>query len=139
MEQFAARLSQSGFEGEIENSLAVRQEYSHDASLFEILPELVIFPKSEADLQKAVAAINLLKGQIPSLSLTARSGGTCMSGGAVNDSVIIDFTRYMNKIEDVQDFSARAQPGVFYRDFEKATLAKDALLPTFPASRELAA
>ena len=62
-----------------------------------------------------------------------------MSGGAINDSVVIDFTRYMNKVEDVQEFSARTQPGVFYRDFEKATLAKGGLLPSFPASRELAA
>lgn len=132
-------LKQRGFEGDIDDSQQTRESYSHDASLFEIPPQLVVFPKNVQDLQRLVVGAHLLRPQIPNLSLTARSGGSCMSGGAINDSVIVDFTRYMNQIEDVQDFSARTQPGVFYRDFEKATLAKGVLLPTFPASRELAA
>jgi len=69
--------------------------------------------------------------------LTARSAGTDMSGGAINDSVIMDFTRYFTKIESVSSRSAHAQPGVFYRDFEKATLEHKALMPSYPASRDL--
>lgn len=138
IEKFEQLLKNRDFEGDIDASEQTRQFYSHDASLFELLPELVVFPKNTKDLQRLVVSAHLMRHELPNLSLTARSGGTCMSGGAINDSVIIDFTRYMNKIEDVQDFSARAQPGVFYHDFEKATLAKGALLPTFPASRDLA-
>lgn len=137
-EKFVELLKQRGFEGDIDTSEQAKQFYSHDASLFEMLPELVVFPKNTEDLQRLVVCAHLMHHQLPNLSLTARSGGSCMSGGAINDSVIIDFSRYFNKIEAVQDFSARAQPGVFYRDFEKATLAKGALLPSFPASRELA-
>ncbi|HET6863708.1 MAG TPA: FAD-binding oxidoreductase, partial [Candidatus Saccharimonadales bacterium] len=76
-------------------------------------------------------------GEIPGLSLTPRSAGTCMSGGAINDSVVIDINKYLNRIESVTANSAQTEPGVFYRDFEKVTLEKDALLPSFPASREL--
>ncbi len=132
-------LKQKGFEGDIDDSQATRQFYSHDASLFELVPELVVFPKNTADLQRLVVSVHLLRVKMPNLSLTARSAGTCMSGGAINDSVVIDFTRYFSKIENVTAHSAQTQPRVFYRDFEKATLAKGALLPTFPASRELAA
>src|SRR3989344_2030749 len=139
MDKFIELLKQRGFSGDVDASEATRQLYAHDASLFELVPELVVFPKNTQDLQRLVVSAHLMRHELPNISLTARSGGTCMSGGAINDSVIIDFTRYMNKIEDVQDFSARAQPGVLYRDFEKATLTKGALLPTFPASRELAA
>lgn len=139
MQELVGLLKQKGFEGDIDDSQATRQFYSHDASLFELMPELVVFPKNTADLQRLVVSAHLLRSKIPSLSLTARSAGTCMSGGAINDSVVIDFTRYFSKIEDVTDRSAQVQPGVFYRDFEKATLAKGALLPSFPASRELAA
>ncbi|MBI2009003.1 FAD-binding oxidoreductase [Candidatus Saccharibacteria bacterium] len=139
MHRFIELLKQRGFEGDIDSSKQTREFYSHDASLFEMVPELVVFPKTTKDLQELVICTHLSKKEIPNLSLTARSAGTCMSGGAINDSVVVDFMRYMNKIEDVLDLSARAQPGVFYRDFEKATLAKGALLPTFPASRELAA
>jgi len=138
MDSFYRSLKQAGFEGDIDNSDATRAAYSHDASLFEMVPQAVVFPKGTADLQRLVNAANENRGSIPGISLTARSAGTCMSGGSINDSIIIDFPKYFKNIEEVTAHSARTQPGVFYRDFEKATLAQGALLPSFPASRELA-
>lgn len=139
MERFSELLKQRGFEGDIDASEQTRQFYSHDASLFELVPQLVVFPKNAQDLQRLVVAGHLMRHDVPSLSLTARCAGTCMSGGAINDSVVLDFMRYFTKIEEVTNHTARVQPGVFYRDFEKATLEKGALLPSFPASRDLAA
>jgi FAD/FMN-containing dehydrogenase len=138
MDSFYRSLKQTGFEGEIDNSDQTRQFYSHDASLFELVPQVVVFPKNLADIQRLVAAVNENRGEAPGLSLTARSAGTCMSGGAINDSVVVDMNRHFNRIEAVGHNSAQTQPGVFYRDFEKASLAQGALLPSFPASRELA-
>ncbi len=138
MNDFCAALSQAGFLGEIDLSEATRLAYSHDASLFELMPQLVVFPKDAGDLRRLVATVNAYLPKLPGLSLTARSGGTCMSGGAINDSVIVDFSHHLTAIEEVTASSARVQPGVFYRDFEKATLAKGALLPSFPASRDIA-
>ncbi len=133
-----ALLKQRGFEGDIDITEATRQAYSHDASLFELKPEVVVFPKHAKDLLQLVICSHLLKPKIPKLSLTARSGATCMSGGAINDSVIIDFRRYFTSLEEVTAEYARTQPGVLYRDFESATLKQNALMPAFPASRDLA-
>jgi FAD/FMN-containing dehydrogenase len=72
------------------------------------------------------------------LSLTARSAGTCMSGGAINDSIIVDFRKHFTKIEKITPHVAQAQPGVLYRDFEPQTLKHGALMPSYPASRDLA-
>lgn len=138
MDEFTSFLKQRGFAGDMDSSPHSRELYSHDASLFEVVPELVVFPKNSKDLQQLVICTHLLKKKIPNLSLTARSAGTCMSGGAINDSVIIDFTHYFKNIEAVDEFYAKVQPGVLYRDFEKATLEKGGLMPSFPASRELA-
>lgn len=138
MDSFYRSLKQTGFEGEIDNSDQTRQFYSHDASLFELIPQVVVFPKNLADLQRLVAAVNENRGENQGLSLTARSAGTCMSGGAINDSVVVDMNRHFNQVEAVGHNSAQTQPGVFYRDFEKTSLAQGALLPSFPASRELA-
>ncbi len=138
MDSFYRSLKQTGFEGDIDNSDTTRQNYSHDASLFEMVPQVVVFPKNAVDIQRLVAAVNECRGEVPGLSLTARSAGTCMSGGAINDSVVVDFPKYFNAIEEVTAHTAHTQPGVFYRDFEKATLAQGGLLPSFPASRELA-
>jgi len=139
VEQFTAELAKAGFEGELDSSESVLDFYSHDASLFELRPKLVVFPENLADLSRLVLAVNQCRPNVPDLSLTARSAGTCMSGGAIGQSVVVDFTKHMNAVEKVDGLSAQTQPGVLYRDFEKATLARGGLLPTFPASRELAA
>jgi len=77
------------------------------------------------------------KAAQPDLSITARSAGTDMSGGAINDSIIMDFNKYFTAITEVTPDSAHAQPGVFYRDFEKETLKQQRLMPSYPASRDL--
>lgn len=60
-----------------------------------------------------------------------------MSGGAINDSIIIEMTQYFNKISEVGKDFAITEPGVFYRDFEKQTLKNNLLLPCYTASREI--
>lgn len=111
--------------------------YSHDASMFEIKPKLAVKPKDSSDLQKLVKLVASEKQNNKDLSVTARSAGTCMSGGAINDSIIVDFREHFTKIEKVTSESAQVQPGVLYRNFEPETLKHNALLPTYPASRDL--
>ncbi len=138
MDAFYRSLKQKGFEGDIDDSEAARQLYSHDASLFELVPQVVVFPKNAQDLERLVSAVNDCRGEIPGLSLTARSAGTDMSGGAIGQSVVVDFRKYFTRIEEVTDNSARVQPGVLYKDFEAETLKHHALMPTYPASRDMA-
>lgn len=137
MDKFKQKLTGAGFTGDIDETDETLDIYSHDASLFEVKPELVVYPKTSADIEILVKSAKSLKKDLPGISLTARSGGTDMSGGAINDSVIVDFSRYMNKIKKVTSQSAETEPGVYYRDFDRRTLDKGALLPSFPASREI--
>ena len=141
------------FAGDVDNTPETLLKYSQDASLFQVMPELVVFPKNSADVQNLVRWANAenatlqvgrknnQKGNQKKISITARSAGTCMSGGAINDSVIADFTRYMNRLGevDVEHKQLVTEPGVFYRDFEKATLAKNLMYPTYPASKDICA
>ncbi len=138
MDLFYETLKAAGFEGEIDDSEATRQLFSHDASLFELVPQVVVAPKNAKDLERLVKAVNECRGHIPGLSLTARSAGTDMSGGAITESVVVDFRRHFTRIESVSEFGAHVQPGVLYRDFERQTLKHHALMPTYPASRDLA-
>jgi FAD/FMN-containing dehydrogenase len=138
MDEFVTLLKQKAFAGDIDDSEETRRFFSHDASLFELVPQLVVAPKNSADIEKLVATVNELKPKNPSLSLTARSAGTDMSGGAISESVLVDFRKYFTKVESVTEHSAHVQPGVLYRDFEVETLKHRALMPTYPASRDLA-
>lgn len=61
-----------------------------------------------------------------------------MSGAAINDSIIMDTSRYMKSISDVSAEQATVQPGMMYKDFEAETLKYGSILPSYPASRELA-
>jgi len=125
--------------GEVRDDEKTRETYSHDASIFEIKPEVVVSPKDSKDLQALVKAVPKLRKKYPKLSLSARSAGTCMSGGSLTESVMVDFMKHFNHVLEVGKGYAIAQPGVYYRDFEKATLRKGWLFPSYPASRELCA
>ncbi len=106
--------------------------YSTDASIFQIKPAAVIFPKTVEDIKSLIKFSTL-----NNLSITPRSAGTDMSGGAINDGLILDMTKHFNQILDISAGSATVQPGVFYRDFEIETLKKDLILPCFTASKDI--
>ncbi|MGI9028015.1 MAG: FAD-binding oxidoreductase [Candidatus Saccharimonadales bacterium] len=124
-------------EGEVDVSVASRDFYSHDASMFELLPKAVVFPKNSHDVQELIKFVAENKQAHPHLSITARSAGTDMTGGAINDSIIMDMTKHFNGVLEATPEHARVLPGTHYRDFEKETFKHSALLPCFPASREL--
>lgn len=137
MEEFKQTLVQKGFKGDLKDDVASQEFYSHDASMFEIKPQLVVLPHNTHDVETLVSLVAAQKKTMQDLSLTGRSAGTDMSGGAINDSIIVDFSAYFTKIEKITAEHAHAEPGVFYRDFEKETLKHKALMPSYPASRDL--
>jgi len=129
-------------EGEISSDEKELIAFSHDASIFEVKPQLVVRPKDAEDIKNLVKWVVANKDSNPELSLTARSGGTDMTGGVLNDSIVLDFIAHFNRVLEVVEISpsdgyAITEPGVFYRDFEKETLKKGLLLPSYPASREI--
>jgi FAD/FMN-containing dehydrogenase len=125
--------------GDVDESVATLDKYSRDASLFEIRPQVVVFPKDSADVQALVRYVNENKKNNPNLSITARGAGTDMSGGAVNESIIMDMNKYMTGTLEVNKSEkwARVLPGTFYRDFDKETKAQGMIMPSYTASREL--
>ncbi|OGG48495.1 hypothetical protein A3G63_01520 [Candidatus Kaiserbacteria bacterium RIFCSPLOWO2_12_FULL_52_8] len=138
--------------GEVVDDAETLKKNSRDASMFTRMPQVVVYPQDAADVSavvKEVAALRQAQGSTSSdVSVTARAAGTDMSGGPLTTSVVVSFTKHMNNMGDVSnvglpmshsDGYAVTEPGVFYRDFEKATLEKNLILPSYPASRELAA
>ena len=123
--------------GEVYEDDATRTTYSHDASLFEVKPGVVVWPKNSEEIKKIVRLVSEEKKSDPSLSITARSAGTDMSGGPLNESIILDFTKYINRLISVDDHKGIVEPGCYYRDFEKATRARRRLMPAYTASKEL--
>ena len=127
------------FKGEVFEDEATLETYSRDASLFKVRPKLVVFPKDSEDLEKLVTYINDKKLSDPSLSLTIRAAGSDMTGGPLNESIVVDVSKHINQIGEVREEGTVVEPGMFYRDFERLTLEKDLILPCFTASKNLCA
>lgn len=125
--------------GEVLEDDQTLQVYSHDTSLFELKPQAVIFPEDSEDVKNIVKFVRTHKKNNPNLSITARSAGTDMGGGAINDSIIMDFTKHINHIIKIENSQTEVEPGVLYRDFEKEAQNQHLLLPSFPASKNICA
>ncbi|HRK40834.1 MAG TPA: FAD-binding oxidoreductase [Candidatus Saccharibacteria bacterium] len=125
------------FQGELDTSKETLETYSHDASLFELKPAVVARPKDVRDIQSVVSWVLKNKEKHPELSITPRSAGTDMSGGAIGQSIVLDMTAHFNEVTKLSRESARVQPGTYYRDFDKKTIDLGVMLPSYPASRDL--
>lgn len=131
------RRLRSFIKGEVIADKKTLEFYSHDTSLFELVPEVVVYPLDSEDVGNIVRFVSVHKKDNSRVSLTARSGGTDMTGGAINDSIILDFSKHFNEIGEIRIEGTTVEPGVFYRDFEKLTLEKRLYFPSYPASKNI--
>ncbi len=127
------------FQGELATDEPTRELYSHDASLFELEPQIVARPKHSKDIQTLVKYVIDNKKKQPKLSITARSAGTDMSGAAIGQSIILDCMAHMNTIKSLKPSAAIVEPGVFFRDFDAKCEKLGVFFPSYPASRDLCA
>ncbi len=125
--------------GEVSSDEKVLAAYSTDASIFKVKPEAVVAPKDVEDVKRLVRWATSERKAGKDVSLTARAGGTDMSGGPLNESVILDFTKHFNRIKSVDPIRAVVEPGVYFRDLEKELDARAVLYPSYPASKEICA
>ncbi len=137
-DEYVLRLKQT-LKGDVSDSPADLTRMSRDTSIFEIHPQLVVYPKDATDVARLLTETAAAKQQGLDVSITGRSAGTDMTGGPLTHSVVVSFTKYMNHVREVSSERASAEPGVYYRDFEKETLKQGSIMPSYPASREICA
>lgn len=92
-----------------ESGMRRRAEYSSDASNYRVLPEAVVYPR-DADEVAGILEIARTHGA----PVTPRGGGTSVAGNAIGPGVVLDFSRHMNRILDLDPDArtARVEPGV---------------------------
>jgi FAD/FMN-containing dehydrogenase len=122
-------------QGELLTSLDDRKRVSHDASIYELIPDAVIRPKNSADIKAIVRTVINHKSHYPQLAITPRSAGTDMSGGAIGKSLVLDMTAHFNSIESLHENTLRVQPGTYIRDIDPVLFKEGMQLGSTPASR----
>ncbi|WP_049987464.1 FAD-binding and (Fe-S)-binding domain-containing protein [Halobellus rufus] len=102
------RALESRVDGEVRFDTYTRQMYATDASAYEVTPIGVVFPTSTDDVASVVSYC--AEEEIPVLP---RGGGTSLAGQTVNEAVVLDFTRHMDAVRDVDPDAreARVQAG----------------------------
>ncbi len=117
LQRFLKALEENGFSGDVGLSHAVRTVFATDNSVYERLPKAVLFPRELSDLN-----IVMRSATETGIALAARGGGTGTNGQSLTDSVIVDCSRYLNKIEDIDPVAqtATVQPGVILNELNRA-------------------
>lgn len=117
---FLDALREAGFSGEIRSDYATRLSAATDNSIYQMLPAAVIFPRTPGDVANALRLID--EPRFHEVSLTARGGGTGTNGQALTTGVVLDVSRHMREILEI-DLAAgfvRVQPGVVLDDLNAA-------------------
>ena len=100
---------EKSLEGDIKHDKITTTIYATDASVYKQEPSAVAWPKSVSDIRKILDFARENK-----TSVTLRAGGTSLAGQVVSSGIIVDISRYMNKILEInkEEMWARVQPGV---------------------------
>jgi FAD/FMN-containing dehydrogenase/Fe-S oxidoreductase len=110
--RFLEALRARGFEGEIAPDYANRTVLATDNSIYQRLPQAAVFPKHAEDLERLAK----LAAELPhrDIVLTPRGGGTGTNGQSLTDGIVVDVSRHMNQILeiDVEARRVRVQAGV---------------------------
>ena len=112
-----AQALRAAIQGEVDESSRRRAEYSSDASNYRVVPQVVAFPRDTSDIL-AAAEVSRQTGT----PLTTRGAGTSIAGNAVGAGIVLDTSRHLNRILDLdpQARTARVEPGVILASLQAA-------------------
>lgn len=104
-------------QGEVQSDLFDRQLYSSDASIYQIEPLAVFLPRTTDDLRIAMQICH-----DHHISIVPRGGGTSLSGQAIGAGLVIDTSKHLRQIVDLDPVNrrARVQPGVVLEQLNQA-------------------
>ncbi|MHC4244723.1 MAG: FAD-binding oxidoreductase, partial [Planctomycetota bacterium] len=103
------RALRDSISGEVSFDDVTRGIYATDASIYQITPVAVLWPRNEGDVRAAVKTAAEYN-----VNILPRGAGTSLGGQAVGPSMVVDFSKYMNEILELnlEDRWIRVQPGI---------------------------
>ncbi len=109
---FISSLKDKNFTGDINASYSARLSVATDNSIYQQLPQLVIHPRTKADI--ALLANTASSEQYLSIKFSARGGGTGTNGQSLTPGVVVDLSKYMNSVLEinVEEKWVRVEAGV---------------------------
>lgn len=133
-----AHYLQEHLDGEVMTSVDARRYFATDGSILQIVPEVIVYPRSENDVRKAARFSWQLAERGRIIPITARGSGTDQSGAALGKGIILAFPAHMNRVleYDGKTGGVTVEPGVNYGKLQQTLMTHGRFLPPFPASLE---
>ena len=105
---------------DVDGSTLTRALYSSDASLYRVVPQVVARPRSVDELAATVAV-----ARDSGTPLTMRGAGTSIAGNAVGPGIVVDTTRHLNRVLDLDPEAGTAvvEPGTVHATLQRAATA----------------
>jgi FAD/FMN-containing dehydrogenase len=112
VKHFLDELKQQHFAGDIADSYAERLSLATDNSVYQALPQAILFPKTVADVVIITKLAN--RPEFQPLTFTPRGGGTGTNGQSLNHNIIVDLSRHLTQILElnIEERWVRVQAGV---------------------------
>lgn len=112
VQSYLTALKAQQFEGDIADSYADRLSLATDNSVYQQLPQAILFPKNVADVVRLTKLAQ--QPEFQTLKFTPRGGGTGTNGQSLNQTLIIDLSRHFTQILElnVKERWVRVQAGV---------------------------
>lgn len=109
---FIDRLRAHGFQGDLSSDYATRTVLATDNSIYQVLPQGVIYPKNAADIVMLTKLSQL--PEFTGIVLSPRGGGTGTNGQSLTDGLVVDTSKHMNQILEInaEERWVRVQCGV---------------------------
>jgi len=98
-QQFANQLSKQRFSGDVSMNYGARLAVATDNSVYQQLPQLVLHPRSQQDVQLITSLAN--ETQFNEIKFSARGGGTGTNGQSLTPGIVVDLSKYMNRIIEI--------------------------------------
>lgn len=113
-------LKQSGFSGDLNPDYANRIVLSTDNSIYQMLPQGVLYPRSTEDLVLIAKLAD--EARFAEVKLSARGGGTGTNGQSLTDGLIVDVSKHMNQVLEInaEERWVRVQGGVVKDQLNRA-------------------
>jgi FAD/FMN-containing dehydrogenase len=126
--------------GEVTDSMEVRRYFSHDASILQITPAVVVYPAGENDVRKTARFSWQLAQRNKILPITARGGGSDTSGAAIGSGIMMVFTTHMNRILslDPKKEFVTLEPGITFGNLQQTLYTHGLFLPPYPTTSSYA-
>ncbi|HEX9594803.1 MAG TPA: FAD-binding oxidoreductase [Candidatus Saccharimonadales bacterium] len=126
--------------GEVLTSPSVRRYFSTDGGVFQLAPQVVVYPRNTSDVRKVARFTWQLAERGKILPITARGKGSDQGGAAIGSGVMLVFPAHMNKLLELDTGKGivRVQPGIIYQTLQNVLHTHGRFLPPYPSSIDFA-